>query len=71
LSTLPNYDVESNCFFVDSEPNALKQLAALYAGRCFACWKAPEVIEWLEQNVQRVLDLVDNGDPRAEEYKRK
>lgn len=54
------------CF---SEPDALKQLSALYVGRCHACWKAPEVITWLEINVQKVLDLVDLGDPRVEQYK--
>ena len=51
-----------------SDPDALKQLIALYVGRCFACWKLPEVMAWLEKNVKLVIQKVENKDPRVEEY---
>ncbi|WAR13303.1 TCF25-like protein [Mya arenaria] len=64
----------SHAFFTQPEycdPVALKQLEALYAGRCHVCWKVPDVLEWLETNVKVVLDLVQAGDTRAQTYKTK
>ncbi|XP_064610645.1 ribosome quality control complex subunit TCF25-like [Liolophura sinensis] len=49
-------------------PDALKQLLALYVGRCWPCWKEPEVVAWLEQTVRCLLDKVENGEPRVEQY---
>ena len=54
-----------------SDPVALKQLTALYVGRSHVCWKLPDVLHWLETNVKVVLDLIANGDQRAETYKQK
>ncbi|KAL5020913.1 hypothetical protein ScPMuIL_000068 [Solemya velum] len=49
------------------QPNGLKQLIGLYIGRCFSCWKQPEVITWLETNVREVLKKVDHNPMSAEE----
>jgi hypothetical protein len=54
-----------------SQPDALKQLIALYVGRCFACWKLPEVMEWLERNVKSVIDQVEKKCPLIETYKQR
>ena len=54
-----------------SLPDALKQLIAVYVGRCFACWKEPEVVVWLEKNVKEVIKRVNNKDPVVEEYAEK
>lgn len=54
-----------------SQSEGLKHLIALYVGRCFPCWKVPEVMEWLEKNVKQVVDLVENKDPRLETYKQR
>lgn len=51
-----------------SEPDALKQLISLYVGRCYACWKLPEVMSWLERNVKEVIEKVEKKDPRIESY---
>lgn len=45
------------CFVVYSQPASLKQLVNLYVGRCFSCWKIPECIAWLEENVQAVCAI--------------
>ena len=54
-----------------SQPGALKQLIALYVGRCFPCWKEPEVVMWLESTVKEVVCLVDAGDARVHEFAEK
>ncbi|KAK3597518.1 hypothetical protein CHS0354_018110 [Potamilus streckersoni] len=54
-----------------SQPSALKQLIALYIGRCKSCWKEPEVVTWLERNVKATLQRVDAKDPLLEDYKSK
>ncbi|XP_013401303.1 transcription factor 25-like, partial [Lingula anatina] len=53
------------------QPEGLKQLIALYIGRCHPCWKDPDVVRWLEKNVKEVIKRVDDGDPLAEEYRKK
>ena len=55
----------------NSQPDALKQLVALYVGRCFACWKEPQVVSWLEKNVREVIKRVNEKDPLAEDYSQK
>ncbi len=54
-----------------SQPDALKQLVAVYVGRSFVCWKEPEVVTWLERNVKSVLARVDQQDPLVQECARK
>ena len=54
-----------------SLPDALKQLIAVYIGRCSACWKEPEVMVWLEKNVKEVIKRVNNKDPVVKEYAEK
>ncbi|XP_045193322.2 transcription factor 25-like [Mercenaria mercenaria] len=64
----------THVYFKDAEysqPDALKQLIALYVGRCYACWKLPEVMEWLEKNVKTVIDRVEKKDPLIETYKQR
>ncbi|XP_052269537.1 transcription factor 25-like isoform X2 [Dreissena polymorpha] len=64
----------THAFFKQAEyddPVALKQLIALYAGRCHVCWKVPNVMEWLERNVKEVLARVAQKDPLVETYKTK
>ncbi|KAL4234568.1 Transcription factor 25 [Mactra antiquata] len=67
-------DSTSHTYFRDAEqsqPEALKQLIALYVGRCYPCWKIPEVMEWLEKNVKSVIKLVDSQDSRVALYKQR
>ncbi|OWF35632.1 transcription factor 25-like [Mizuhopecten yessoensis] len=67
----PDPQVSSHAFFGPdsqySQPPALKQLIGLYIGRCYSCWKQPEVLEWLERNVKVVLQRVDNKDSMVEQ----
>lgn len=66
-SVQPDADVAKHDFFgpkaTMSQPTALTQLICLYVGRCYHLWKEPEVVFWLEKNVQEVLKLVDMDDP--------
>ena len=55
-------------YFSFRQPEALTQLLALYTGRCFSCWKQPEVMEWLERNVKLVIDRVEKNDPLIKDY---
>ncbi|XP_041375879.1 transcription factor 25-like [Gigantopelta aegis] len=74
-SVHPDSVVSSHAFFGPasqySQSLALKQLIALYVGRCFPCWKEPEVIVWLERNVKVVLERVDKNDPLVEDCSEK
>ncbi len=54
-----------------SEPDALKQLIAVFVGRSYVCWKEPEVMAWLEKNVKECIKRVDEKDPVVEEFKAK
>lgn len=54
-----------------SQTAALKQLIGLYIGRCHACWKQPEVVQWLERNVKEVMKRVDRKDSFVEECSKK
>lgn len=49
-----------------SQPPALSQLVSLYLGRSHFLWKEPATISWLEENVHKVLQVVDAGDPAVE-----
>lgn len=51
-----------------SQPDALKQLIAVYVGRCYMCWKLSEVMEWLERNVKIVIERVEKKDPLLQQY---
>ena len=59
------------CVATRSQPEALTQLVTLYVGRSFPCWKEPEVVTWLERNVNEVVRLVDSGDPRVKDFAEK
>lgn len=71
----PDPKVSSHAFFGPdsqySQPPALKQLIGLYIGRCNSCWKQPEVLEWLERNVNIVLQRVDEKDGMVEQCRTK
>ena len=41
------------------QPPSLKQLIHLYVGRTSSCWKAPECIAWLEENVTQCCHICD------------
>ena len=73
IITFTLYDIAKKCgnLYFFSQPEALKQLSALYVGRCFPCWKAPDVVAWLESNVKATLRLVDSGEKRVEEFAQK
>lgn len=49
-----------------SQPPALSQLVSLYLGRSHFLWKEPATMSWLEENVRKVLQAVDAGDPAVE-----
>ncbi|XP_061196986.1 ribosome quality control complex subunit TCF25-like [Saccostrea echinata] len=74
-SVNPDSTVCSHAFFGDktqySQTAALKQLVGLYIGRCHACWKQPEVVQWLERNVREVFRRVEEKDPLVEECSKK
>ncbi|KAL3859671.1 hypothetical protein ACJMK2_009879 [Sinanodonta woodiana] len=71
----PDKSVAAHPFFGPvaeySQPPALKQLIALYIGRCKSCWKEPEVVTWLERNVKATLQRVEDKDPLMADYKSK
>ena len=45
-------------------PPSLKQLVNLYIGRSSSCWKAPEVIDWLLENVGIVCAMAESEPSR-------
>ena len=59
------------CVCVSRQPPALKQLVALYVGRSHMCWKPPEVVTWLEDNVTRALLKVDQGAACVDDFTRR
>ena len=63
----PDPSVHGCSFFLDcrSDPPALTALTTLYVSRTFHCWKEPELLPWLERNVQTVLGRVTAGDPQV------
>nr|XP_006812287.1 PREDICTED: transcription factor 25-like [Saccoglossus kowalevskii] len=73
-SIQPDKRVTGHDFFVKAQLNqqaGLQQLVNLYIGRTSSVWKEPEVVRWLECNVNQVLTRVDNKDPLVEEYRKK
>ena len=40
---------------------SLNQLISLYVGRSFSLWKAPEVLNWLTENCERVLSNIEKN----------
>uniref|UniRef100_A0A2K5QBX2 Transcription factor 25 n=1 Tax=Cebus imitator TaxID=2715852 RepID=A0A2K5QBX2_CEBIM len=76
-SMRPDATVSTHRFFGPnaeiSQPPALSQLVSLYLGRSHFLWKEPATMSWLEENVHRVLQAVDAGDPAVEacEHRRK
>uniref|UniRef100_A0A2K6S892 TCF25 ribosome quality control complex subunit n=1 Tax=Saimiri boliviensis boliviensis TaxID=39432 RepID=A0A2K6S892_SAIBB len=76
-SVRPDATVSTHHFFGPnaeiSQPPALSQLVSLYLGRSHFLWKEPATMSWLEENVHRVLQAVDTGDPAVEacEHRRK
>uniref|UniRef100_A0A8C6D3W3 Transcription factor 25 n=1 Tax=Moschus moschiferus TaxID=68415 RepID=A0A8C6D3W3_MOSMO len=69
-SVRPDATVATHHFFGPnaeiSQPPALIQLVSLYLGRSHFLWKEPATMSWLEENVHRVLQAVDAGDPAVE-----
>ncbi|KAL0621681.1 Transcription factor 25 [Plecturocebus cupreus] len=69
-SVRPDATVSTHRFFGPnaeiSQPPALSQLVSLYLGRSHFLWKEPATMSWLEENVHRVLQAVDAGDPAVE-----
>ncbi|XP_020740898.2 ribosome quality control complex subunit TCF25 [Odocoileus virginianus] len=69
-SVRPDATVATHHFFGPdaeiSQPPALSQLVSLYLGRSHFLWKEPATISWLEENVHKVLQVVDAGDPAVE-----
>uniref|UniRef100_A0A8D1R0P3 Transcription factor 25 n=4 Tax=Sus scrofa TaxID=9823 RepID=A0A8D1R0P3_PIG len=69
-SVRPDAAVASHRFFGPdaeiSQPPALSQLVSLYLGRSHFLWKEPATMSWLEENVRKVLQAVDAGDPAVE-----
>ncbi|XP_071957587.1 ribosome quality control complex subunit TCF25-like [Antedon mediterranea] len=74
-SIQPDPLVASHPFFSasshTSQPVALTQLVSLFIARNFSSWKQPEVMGWLERNVQEVLKRVDNKDPLVQSFRKK
>ncbi|XP_006902929.1 PREDICTED: transcription factor 25 [Elephantulus edwardii] len=66
-SVRPDSIVASHPFFGPnaqiSQSPALNQLVSLYLGRSHFLWKEPAIMSWLEENVHKVIDAVDSGDP--------
>ncbi|XP_076034332.1 nuclear localized protein 1 [Oratosquilla oratoria] len=71
----PDAKVSSHAFFGPSAQNGqnkgLVQLASLYVGRNYHLWKEPEVLSWLEANVNIVLERSDKEDPLVKEGEEK
>uniref|UniRef100_F1MYH7 Transcription factor 25 n=3 Tax=Bos TaxID=9903 RepID=F1MYH7_BOVIN len=69
-SVRPDTTVATHHFFGPdaeiSQPPALSQLVSLYLGRSHFLWKEPATMSWLEENVHKVLQVVDAGDPAVE-----
>ncbi|XP_019834945.2 ribosome quality control complex subunit TCF25 isoform X1 [Bos indicus] len=69
-SVRPDTTVATHHFFGPdaeiSQPPALSQLVSLYLGRSHFLWKEPATMSWLEENVHKVLQAVDAGDPAVE-----
>ncbi|KAI4559173.1 hypothetical protein MJT46_019928, partial [Ovis ammon polii x Ovis aries] len=69
-SVRPDATVATHHFFGPdaeiSQPPALSQLVSLYLGRSHFLWKEPATMSWLEENVHKVLQAVDAGDPAVE-----
>lgn len=49
----------------------LQQLTSLYVHRSKLLWRDPDLLPWLERNVNLALDKVDAGDPQIEEFAQK
>lgn len=69
----PDSRVMKHSFFNDSSnmPPSLEQLVMLYIGRSHVCWKDPDVVHWLQSNVNEVLSRVTENDPVIKEYAEK
>ncbi|XP_077993658.1 ribosome quality control complex subunit TCF25-like [Glandiceps talaboti] len=73
-SIQPDQTVSKHSFYTSaplSQPAGLQHLVSLYIGRSFSVWKEPEVVTWLESNVLKVLQRVDDKDPLVEQYAKK
>ncbi|XP_018331893.1 transcription factor 25 [Agrilus planipennis] len=72
-SICPDSRVEKSEFFSNTakQPAALTQLINLYVNRSYHLWKEPEILPWLERNVNEVLDRVAKGDKIVKDYEQK
>ncbi|XP_076358427.1 LOW QUALITY PROTEIN: nuclear localized protein 1 [Tachypleus tridentatus] len=74
-SVTPDEKVAKHPFFSSqgnqSQSPGLQQLVSLYVGRCHGLWKSPEVMEWLERNVNEVIHRVESKDPFVKDCKEK
>ena len=72
LSIRPDRTVEKCRFFSDSErhdSNALKSVQQLYVVRMANEWKEKDELEFLKNNVNQVIDIVErNQDDRIATY---
>jgi len=58
--------VNTHPFFTtatETQPKSLSYLIRMYVTRSYHIWKEVQLLPWLEQNVQIVLDRVDSKDP--------
>ena len=59
-------------FFLDQTmSDGLAILVKLYVHRNYHIWKDPQLLPWLERNVNAVLDLVDASSPTVKDYAEK
>ncbi|GAB1598010.1 transcription factor 25-like [Argonauta hians] len=52
-------------------PSGLHQLIGLYTGRAWPCWKIPDVIQWLERNVEVVVQNYQSENSEKKEHLQK
>nr|CAB3264367.1 NACHT, LRR and PYD domains-containing protein 14-like [Phallusia mammillata] len=55
----------------ESSPAGLSILCHLYVGRCYLMWKAPDVMTWLERNVNVAMQRVNDKEPLVIDSERK
>ncbi|CAF1625105.1 unnamed protein product, partial [Didymodactylos carnosus] len=74
MSIQPDRNVEKNKYFSQSyysETDALKCVQTLYAIRCSNEWKISDVIEFLRQNVNETIRIIEQNDSTTKEYLKK
>ena len=54
-----------NILKIFSQSHGLALLSNLYVSRCYHVWKYPEILPFLEKNVNRVVERVEAKDPEV------